>query len=86
VNYDTNNLYLAPYDWRLSLYNLEERDGYYSKLKYTIEGLKFVRIFLNYYHLPLRPHIESDTRKRLSSLLILWVVQYVPSLHMPKHL
>ncbi|KAH7915076.1 Lecithin:cholesterol acyltransferase-domain-containing protein [Hygrophoropsis aurantiaca] len=40
VNYDTNNLYLAPYDWRLSLYNLEERDGYYSKLKSTIEGLK----------------------------------------------
>ena len=41
VNYDTNNLYLAPYDWRLSLYNLEERDGYFSKLKYTIEGLKY---------------------------------------------
>ncbi|KAH7926940.1 Lecithin:cholesterol acyltransferase [Leucogyrophana mollusca] len=40
VNYDTNNLHLAPYDWRLSLYNLEERDGYYSKLKATIEGLK----------------------------------------------
>ncbi|KAF8973168.1 Lecithin:cholesterol acyltransferase-domain-containing protein [Flammula alnicola] len=39
VNYDTNNLYLAPYDWRLSFYNLEERDGYYSKLKSTIEGL-----------------------------------------------
>ncbi|KAF8070434.1 Lecithin:cholesterol acyltransferase-domain-containing protein [Lyophyllum atratum] len=40
VNYDTNNLYLAPYDWRLSYYNLEERDGYFSKLKTTIEGLK----------------------------------------------
>ncbi|KAF8639548.1 hypothetical protein AX17_001453 [Amanita inopinata Kibby_2008] len=40
VNYDTNNLYLAPYDWRLSYYNLEERDGYFSKLKSTIEGLK----------------------------------------------
>ncbi|KAF8891737.1 Lecithin:cholesterol/phospholipid:diacylglycerol acyltransferase [Infundibulicybe gibba] len=26
VNYDTNNLYLAAYDWRLSYYNLEERD------------------------------------------------------------
>lgn len=44
VNYDTNNLYLAPYDWRLSLYNLEERDGYFSKLKYTIEGLKYAFI------------------------------------------
>ncbi|TFK44430.1 Lecithin:cholesterol acyltransferase-domain-containing protein [Crucibulum laeve] len=40
VNYDTNNLYLAPYDWRLSYYNLEERDGYFSKLKTTIEGLR----------------------------------------------
>ncbi|KAJ7502907.1 phospholipid:diacylglycerol acyltransferase [Mycena galericulata] len=40
VNYDTNNLHLAPYDWRLSYYNLEERDGYFSRLKTTIEGLK----------------------------------------------
>ncbi|KAL4244981.1 (4-O-methyl)-D-glucuronate--lignin esterase [Abortiporus biennis] len=40
VNYDTNNLHLAPYDWRLSYYNLEERDGYFSKLKSTIEGFK----------------------------------------------
>ncbi|KAF8653345.1 hypothetical protein AX16_004045 [Volvariella volvacea WC 439] len=40
VNYDTNNLFLAPYDWRVSYYNLEERDGYFSKLKTTIEGLK----------------------------------------------
>lgn len=42
VNYDTNNLHLAPYDWRLSYYNLEERDGYFSKLKTTIEGFKYV--------------------------------------------
>ncbi|KAI0960724.1 hypothetical protein AcV7_000028 [Taiwanofungus camphoratus] len=41
VNYDTNNLHLAPYDWRLSFYNLEERDGYFSKLKATIEGFNF---------------------------------------------
>ncbi|KAF8813753.1 phospholipid:diacylglycerol acyltransferase [Phlegmacium glaucopus] len=40
VNYDTNNLYLAPYDWRLSYFNLEERDGYFSKLKCTIESLR----------------------------------------------
>jgi phospholipid:diacylglycerol acyltransferase len=40
VNYDTNNLYLAPYDWRLSYYNLEERDGYFSRLKRTIESFK----------------------------------------------
>ena len=42
VNYDTNNLYLAPYDWRLSYYNLEERDGYFSKLKSTIELLRYI--------------------------------------------
>ncbi|EGO00883.1 hypothetical protein SERLA73DRAFT_50487 [Serpula lacrymans var. lacrymans S7.3] len=40
VNYDTNNLHLAPYDWRLSYWNLEERDGYFSRMKSTIEGLK----------------------------------------------
>ena len=44
VNYDTNNLYLAPYDWRLSCWNLEERDGYFSKLQSTIEGLKYGRL------------------------------------------
>ncbi|KDQ55163.1 hypothetical protein JAAARDRAFT_37689 [Jaapia argillacea MUCL 33604] len=41
VNYDTNNLYLAPYDWRLSYYNLEERDGYFTRLKTIIESLNF---------------------------------------------
>ena len=40
VNYDTNNLFLAPYDWRLSYNNLEERDGYFSRLKGAIEGLR----------------------------------------------
>ena len=42
VNYDTNNLYLAPYDWRLSYFNLEERDGYFSRLKTTIESFKYL--------------------------------------------
>ncbi|PIL36292.1 hypothetical protein GSI_01955 [Ganoderma sinense ZZ0214-1] len=44
VGYDTNNLHLAPYDWRLSFFNLEERDGYFSRLRATIEGfvLKWV--------------------------------------------
>ncbi|KAF8222646.1 phospholipid/diacylglycerol acyltransferase [Tricholoma matsutake] len=40
VNYDTNNLDLAAYDWRLSYNNLEERDGYFSKLKTKIESFK----------------------------------------------
>jgi phospholipid:diacylglycerol acyltransferase len=33
-------MHLAPYDWRLSYWNLEERDGYFSKLKSAIEGLR----------------------------------------------
>ncbi|KAJ7072618.1 phospholipid:diacylglycerol acyltransferase, partial [Mycena amicta] len=40
VNYDTNNLHMAQYDWRLSFWNLETRDGYFSRLKTTIEGFK----------------------------------------------
>ena len=39
VGYDTNNLILAAYDWRLSYYNLEERDGYFSRMKTSIEDL-----------------------------------------------
>lgn len=45
VNYDTNNLFLAPYDWRLSYYNLEERDGYFSRLKSVIESFKCANSF-----------------------------------------
>ncbi|EUC57472.1 phospholipid:diacylglycerol acyltransferase [Rhizoctonia solani AG-3 Rhs1AP] len=40
IDYDTNNLYMAAYDWRLSYYNLEVRDGYFSKLKAEIEMFK----------------------------------------------
>ncbi|KIM23021.1 hypothetical protein M408DRAFT_332589 [Serendipita vermifera MAFF 305830] len=38
LNYDTNNLELAAYDWRLSYRNLEIRDGYFSRLKHNIES------------------------------------------------
>lgn len=37
IGYDTNNMHFASYDWRLSFSNLEVRDGYFSKLKHTIE-------------------------------------------------
>ncbi|KAJ1305939.1 hypothetical protein OPQ81_010658 [Rhizoctonia solani] len=40
INYDTNNLYMAAYDWRLSYYNLEVRDGYFSRLKAQVEMFK----------------------------------------------
>ncbi|KAG8898286.1 hypothetical protein FRB99_007546 [Tulasnella sp. 403] len=40
INYDTNNLELAAYDWRLSYYNMEVRDGYFSRLKSTVESFR----------------------------------------------
>ncbi|SPC65375.1 probable LRO1 - a lecithin cholesterol acyltransferase-like gene, mediates diacylglycerol esterification [Ustilago sp. UG-2017b] len=40
LGYDTNNLSLASYDWRLSYYNLEIRDRYFTRLKLKIEQNK----------------------------------------------
>ncbi|KAE8904637.1 Phospholipid:diacylglycerol acyltransferase [Phytophthora fragariae] len=40
IGYDSNNLYMAAYDWRLMPHLLEVRDGYFTKLKYTIEMAK----------------------------------------------
>ncbi|CAI5709857.1 unnamed protein product [Peronospora destructor] len=37
IGYDSNHLYMAAYDWRLMPHLLEKRDGYFTKLKYTIE-------------------------------------------------
>ncbi|CAD6570996.1 MAG: hypothetical protein TREMPRED_000090, partial [Tremellales sp. Tagirdzhanova-0007] len=37
LGYDTNSMDMAAYDWRLSYYNLEIRDSYYSRLKAKIE-------------------------------------------------
>jgi phospholipid:diacylglycerol acyltransferase len=37
IGYDNNNMYLASYDWRLSFYNLQVRDQYFSKLQAMIE-------------------------------------------------
>ena len=36
VGYDRRSLYAAPYDWRIPLSKLEERDGYFSELKHHI--------------------------------------------------
>lgn len=40
LGYDTNNLFLASYDWRLSYYNLEVRDRFFTRLKLKIEQNK----------------------------------------------
>jgi hypothetical protein len=64
VNYDTNNLYLAPYDWRLSYYNLEERDGYFSNLKSMIELFKYV-VSISFAYIHSNDSIESDKNARL---------------------
>ncbi|KAK9460045.1 Lecithin:cholesterol acyltransferase-domain-containing protein [Lipomyces oligophaga] len=37
LSYDPNMMYSAAYDWRLSFFDLERRDGYFSKLKLLIE-------------------------------------------------
>ncbi|KAI8391431.1 Lecithin:cholesterol acyltransferase-domain-containing protein [Radiomyces spectabilis] len=40
IGYDSNDMHLASYDWRLSFYNLEVRDKFFTKLKSLIETSK----------------------------------------------
>eukprot|EP00339_Tiarina_fusa_P000587 CAMPEP_0117006666 /NCGR_PEP_ID=MMETSP0472-20121206/6813_1 /TAXON_ID=693140 ORGANISM="Tiarina fusus, Strain LIS" /NCGR_SAMPLE_ID=MMETSP0472 /ASSEMBLY_ACC=CAM_ASM_000603 /LENGTH=969 /DNA_ID=CAMNT_0004708197 /DNA_START=770 /DNA_END=3679 /DNA_ORIENTATION=- len=40
MGYTPKNLDAAPYDWRLPPEKLEERDGYYSKLKMNIQFMR----------------------------------------------
>src|SRR4051794_38593043 len=37
IGYDSNNMHLAAYDWRLSFDDLEKRDAFFTKLKSNIE-------------------------------------------------
>lgn len=37
IGYDSNNLFMAAYDWRLAPKLLQERDRYFTKLKHTLE-------------------------------------------------
>jgi len=37
VGYDINQIYLAGYDWRLSMYNLEERDHFFTRIVTQVE-------------------------------------------------
>lgn len=38
VGYDGSNMVMMSYDWRLAFPKLEERDGYFTRLKHTIEA------------------------------------------------
>ena len=81
VNYDTNNLYLAPYDWRLSYWNLEERDGYFSRLKSIIEEFKWGRPSRKLYRLLQSPFDTGSGKKgRPSSPHTLWDQLFVTKL------
>lgn len=40
IGYGPNTMISAAYDWRLAYLDLEKRDGFFSKLKLTIEELK----------------------------------------------
>lgn len=78
VGYDTNNMILAAYDWRLSYWNLEERDGYFSRLKASIEEMKYGLSFVPPFFLSAYTKLgflgNGITRKQ-SSLHIQWVVR-----------
>eukprot|EP01101_Sappina_pedata_P000742 TRINITY_DN10932_c0_g1_i1.p1 TRINITY_DN10932_c0_g1~~TRINITY_DN10932_c0_g1_i1.p1 ORF type:complete len:705 (-),score=283.23 TRINITY_DN10932_c0_g1_i1:54-2168(-) len=39
VGYDSNNLFMASYDWRLSPFHLQKRDFYFTKVKAAAEVL-----------------------------------------------
>mmetsp|Transcript_25232 Transcript_25232/g.35571 ORF Transcript_25232/g.35571 Transcript_25232/m.35571 type:complete len:726 (-) Transcript_25232:35-2212(-) len=39
VGYDASTMTMMTYDWRLAFPKLEERDGYLTKLKHTIEAM-----------------------------------------------
>lgn len=53
---------MMAYDWRLSYWNLEERDGYFSRLKSQIEGMKWV-VLGPFYHVQLKILCEQETPK-----------------------
>lgn len=40
IGYDPTNLVTLGYDWRLTPQALEERDGYFSQLKFYTEFLR----------------------------------------------
>jgi phospholipid:diacylglycerol acyltransferase len=39
VGYDGTSMYMASYDWRLAFTLVEKRDGYFTRLRHTIEAM-----------------------------------------------
>ena len=39
MGYDPNSIHAATFDWRLSPEQLERRDGYFTRLKHSVETL-----------------------------------------------
>jgi Lecithin:cholesterol acyltransferase len=37
IGYDTSTMVALPYDWRLSVPNLEFRDGYFTRLRFQVQ-------------------------------------------------
>lgn len=68
LNYDHNDLQLFAYDWRLSYYNLEERDRYFSRLKFQIE----LNLHVNRKKTVLVSH-------SMGGLVTLWFLKWVES-------
>jgi hypothetical protein len=59
------------------MWNLEERDGYFSRLKSTIEGLKYGTTNGTPYQMSLYFAIGNDKARRPSLPHTQWVAQYV---------
>ncbi|GJN92257.1 hypothetical protein Rhopal_005287-T1 [Rhodotorula paludigena] len=66
LNYDHDDLSLAAYDWRLSFYNLEVRDHYFSRLKMQIE-----------FNLKVNGKKTVLVSHSMGSSLLLWFLKWV---------
>ncbi|KAI5478552.1 phospholipid:diacylglycerol acyltransferase [Pseudohyphozyma bogoriensis] len=66
LEYDHNDLQLFSYDWRLSYFNLEVRDRYFSRLKYQIE-----------FNLAVNNKKTVLVSHSMGGLVVLWFLKWV---------
>lgn len=69
VGYDPSNLKAAPYDWRLPIYFLEKRDGYFTSLKSNIENL----VEYNKKRVVIIAHSMGN---RIFQTFLRWIIKY----------